>query len=133
MSEQSYTHGNIVDTPPEYTKGKSKWENCMSEQKFMIGDTVKFEGVVMDTEYFNGSLIRVFVVQEGESLTFTPDKLTLVSRPKKRVKKYKWVLKYMSGKIGLTVSYYANEHEVISLEGVTPIQRIDSEFIETEE
>ena len=103
----------------------------MSEQKFKVGDVCNMKVVV---ESVDCDLVKVRV--EGLHTLHLLDKdLTLVSRPKKKIKKYKYVIKEIStGSCRVSNKYYetAEEYEY-ACPAFRAIQRIDSEWIEVEE
>lgn len=101
--------------------------------EFKVGDKVKLEGVLVKSTRYNGFPLRMFVsdnlyldfdINGRYMLDSTKPELQLVSRPKKKVTKWRWVCKCpYSGNLLVTDDKYSVQDSCIM--GIL-IQKIDS-------
>ena len=103
----------------------------MSGQKFQIKDIVNFEGEVSYVKEHDGYQV-VEINKEDYGVFILPSTvLTLVSRPKPKTRKYRWVLK-SDKEVFVSSNYYTDKYDVRNYCEWEILQRIDSEFIEVE-
>jgi len=76
-------------------------------------------------------MVRIETPLDGLYRDISHSALTLVSRPKQKVKKYLWVLK-SDKEVFVSNNYYTDKYDVKAHCAWEILQRIDSEFIEVE-